>query len=74
VLFANLGSIPAFRAAQFYGTFRGFRQRGEESAVLRRRFYYPHGWRRPVSHEVPPNAHPIRYDDPEQQDARARAD
>ena len=74
VLVENLGSIPAFRAAQFYGTFRGFRQRGEESAVLRRRFYYPHGWRRPVSHEVPLNARPIRYDDPEQKDARVRTD
>ncbi|HUQ42945.1 MAG TPA: glycosyltransferase family 2 protein [Candidatus Limnocylindria bacterium] len=65
VLIQNLGSIPAFRIAQFYGTYRGFRQRGEGSAVLRRRFYYPHGWRRPVTHEQPANARPIRYDDPE---------
>ena len=74
VLFQNLGSIPAFRAAQFYGTYRGFRQRGEGSAVLRRRFYYPHGWRRPVTNEVPPNARPIRYDDPEQKDTHVPAD
>jgi rhamnosyltransferase len=74
VLVANLGSIPAFRVAQFYGTYRGFRQRGEESAVLRRRFYYPHGLRRPVRNKVPPNARPIRYDDAEQKDARAQAD
>jgi rhamnosyltransferase len=72
VLVQNLGSIPAFRAAQFYGTYRGFRQRGDSSAVLRRRFYYPHGWRRPVSHEQPANAHAIRYEDPEHQDSRVQ--
>ncbi len=74
VLRENLGSIPAFRAAQFYGTYRGFRQRGEESAALRRRFYYPHGLRRQVDHEVPPNARPIRYDNTEPRNADVRAD
>ncbi len=74
VLVENLRSIPAFRAAQFYGTYRGFRQRGEESAVLRSRFYYPHGWRGPVSDTRPPNAHAIRYDEPEQQVPHVRAD
>ena len=74
VLLENLGSIAAFRAAQFYGTYRGFRQRGEESAALRRRFYYPHGWRRPAGREIPANARLIRYDDPEQKDPRVKAD
>ncbi len=74
VLFENLGSIPAFRIAQFYGTYRGFRQRGESSAALRSRFYYPHAWRRPARQEVPPNARPIRYDDREQKEPRAQAD
>jgi glycosyltransferase involved in cell wall biosynthesis len=74
VIGKNLASIPAFRAAQFLGTYRGFRQRGEASAVLRRRFYYPHGWRRPVSHEVPPNARPIDYEDADQKEADVRAD
>lgn len=45
-LLRSILSIPAFRTAQFWGTYRGFRQRGETSAVLRRHFYYPHGWRR----------------------------
>jgi len=72
VLLQNLGSIPAFRAAQFIGTYRGFRQRGASSAVLRRRFYYPHDWRRPVHHEQPANARPIRYEDPEQKDPSAQ--
>lgn len=66
VLTKNLGSIPAFRAAQFLGTYRGFRQRGEASAALRKRFYYPHGWERPDGLEIPPGAHPIDYDEAEQ--------
>jgi glycosyltransferase involved in cell wall biosynthesis len=74
VLLKNLGAIPAFRAAQFIGTYRGFRQRGEGSAALRRRFYYPHGLRRPVHHELPPNARQIRYEDPEQQALAAPPD
>ncbi len=45
---ANLWGIPKFRFAQFWGTWRGFRQVGEPSRVLKRRFYYPRGfvWRR----------------------------
>jgi len=68
----NLGSIPAFRAAQFWGTYRGFAQRGQASTVLRRRFYYPPGWRRSASREVPPNGSPIDYDEPaEEVDAQS---
>jgi glycosyltransferase involved in cell wall biosynthesis len=74
VLVANLRSIVAFRAAQFYGTYRGFRQRGEESAVLRRRFYYPQDWGRPVRDARPPNAHAIRYDEPEQKAPHVQTD
>lgn len=74
VIGENLGSIPSFRIAQFLGTYRGFRQRGEESAALRRRYYYPHGWRRPISHKAPPNARPISYDDPDPKDAGAAPD
>ena len=64
----NLLSIPWFRAAQFRGTFAGFAQRGEVSAVLRRRFYYPLEARAPriaadrlsgggrlIQYEEPPN-------------------
>ncbi len=44
-LLANLWAIPRF--AQFWGTWRGFRQVAEPSLVLKRRFYYPRGfeWR-----------------------------
>ncbi len=74
VLGENLGSIASFRAAQFLGTYRGFSQRGEASATLRRRFYYPHGWRRPATHQVPPNARPIDYDEADETGADVRAD
>ena len=37
----NILDIPRFRAAQFIGTYRGFRQSGPVTDALRRRFYYP---------------------------------
>ena len=43
-LLANLLEIPKFRLAQFWGSWRGFRQVGEPSQVLKRRFYYPRGF------------------------------
>ena len=43
-LWSNLASIPRFRAAQYLGTWEGFRHRGEVSTSLRRRFYYPKGF------------------------------
>ena len=64
VLFANVGSIPAFRIAQFWGTYQGFGQRGATPAVLRRRFYYPHGFRAKPAGAVPPRARVINYDEP----------
>ncbi len=45
-LLANLGAIPRFRAAQFWGAWQGFRQVGEPSQALKRRFYYPRGFDR----------------------------
>lgn len=41
VLSENALDIPKFRVAQFYGTYRGFRQHGPVPELLRRRFYYP---------------------------------
>jgi glycosyltransferase involved in cell wall biosynthesis len=43
-LLRNLGSIPRFRAAQFWGTWKGFRQDGDPTTTLKRRFYYPKGF------------------------------
>jgi glycosyltransferase involved in cell wall biosynthesis len=61
-LVSNLLSIPAFRIAQFWGTYKGFGRAGEAPAALRRRFYYPHGIRRRPDH-APTSATPIDYDD-----------
>jgi glycosyltransferase involved in cell wall biosynthesis len=38
-------SIIAFRFMQFWGTYRGFSQRGPVSNRLKQRFYYPNNWR-----------------------------
>lgn len=43
VLSRNLRSIFAFRFMQFWGTYRGFSQRGPVGTQLRQRFYYPNG-------------------------------
>lgn len=40
-LVKNLIDIPVFRAAQYLGTWEGFRTRGDVSSELKRRFYYP---------------------------------
>ena len=40
----NLWAIPRFRAAQFLGSYRGFKYRGTVSGTLKRRFYYPKGF------------------------------
>jgi glycosyltransferase involved in cell wall biosynthesis len=40
-LVGEASSILAFRLMQFWGTYRGFRQRGPVSSGLRNRFYYP---------------------------------
>jgi rhamnosyltransferase len=37
----DLAWVPAFRAAQFWGTYKGFRQLGPISSELKKRFYYP---------------------------------
>ena len=39
----NVVDIPSFRAAQYLGTWEGFRSRGDVSSELKRRFYYPKG-------------------------------
>ena len=41
VLLRNLAEIPMFRSAQFWGAYKGFRQRGPVSESLKRHFYYP---------------------------------
>lgn len=41
VLAKNLVSVPLFRLAQFWGTYRGHSQHGPVTRQLRERFYYP---------------------------------
>ena len=48
-LLRNLIDIPTFRAAQYLGSWEGFRSRGEVSSQLKRRFYYPKALSRPLS-------------------------
>jgi glycosyltransferase involved in cell wall biosynthesis len=60
----NLLAIPAFRLMQFWGTYRGFAQRGPVTARLKARFYYPRPLRRPHD-ESPESRRLIRYDPPE---------
>lgn len=43
-LLRNLWSIPRFRAAQYWGTWEGFRAKGDVSLALKRHFYYPKGF------------------------------
>lgn len=62
----NLLDIVEFRAAQFYGTYRGFRQQGPVPKLLRQRFYYPPS----AEHKVTPDdvgrgpGRVIDYDEP----------
>jgi rhamnosyltransferase len=39
----HVDDIPRFRFAQFWGTYRGSRQRGPVTSLLRQRFFYPDG-------------------------------
>lgn len=41
VLMRELLAIPQFRLMQFWGTYRGYAQRGPVTSQLRRTFYYP---------------------------------
>lgn len=41
VMFKNFISIISFRSMHFWGTYKGFQQRGYISEKLRNRFYYP---------------------------------
>jgi rhamnosyltransferase len=41
IFFKELVNIILFRYMQFYGTYRGHRQKGELTAALKSRFYYP---------------------------------
>ena len=64
-LLRHLGGIPAYRLAQFAGTYRGFAHRGPVARGLRERFYYPPETRTEHVAEPPPAGRGslIDYDD-----------
>lgn len=54
VLWCNLPDIPTFRLMQFWGTYRGFAQRGSVTSQLKQTFYYPNGLARSASRMTKP--------------------
>jgi hypothetical protein len=67
-LSGNVVDIPRFRAAQYLGTFRGFRQTGPVTATLKHRFYYPEEPQGDTEASGGPIGTPIDYDEPEEPD------
>lgn len=64
-LIENATDIPRFRAAQFWGTYRGFSQSGPVAELLRQRFFFPEDVApgdTPADLRVPGD--PIDYDEP----------
>jgi glycosyltransferase involved in cell wall biosynthesis len=59
-LLKNIGQIPAFHVAQFLGAYEGFREPGELTEQLRRRFYYPAAGETGAQHVEAPGR-PIEY-------------
>lgn len=59
----NIVSIPLFRMLQFFGTYRGYKQRSSVSNSLKNRFYYPNGYFT-LKASVPSSVkrQPIEYD------------
>ncbi len=41
IFFRELSAIFVFRLMQFWGTYKGYQQKGEVSKLLKHRFYYP---------------------------------
>jgi rhamnosyltransferase len=64
VLATQLPDIVRFRGAQFYGTYRGFRQRGPVTELLRQRFYYPPDSDQRVADDESSTGSAIDYDGP----------
>jgi rhamnosyltransferase len=67
-LWRNLGPIFSFRAAQFWGTYQGYRHSSAVTRELRERFYYPRGMEALDGRER--DVQPIRYNDVSQDRAR----
>ena len=57
---SNIISILWYRAAQFWGTYQGYRRSLEWNWNLRQAFYYPHGMEMP-DRSAPRKVEPIQY-------------
>lgn len=62
VLSRNLAKIVVFRFMQFWGTFRGYNQKGIVTQELANRFYYPHGLLKRREPVIPEKERLIDYD------------
>jgi rhamnosyltransferase len=60
-LWRNLGSTLGFRAAQFWGTYQGYRHSSAVTRELREKFYYPLGMEQKIASER--EIQPIRYNE-----------
>ncbi len=69
VAWRNAASIIWFRAAQFWGTYQGYRHSSAVTQELRQRFYYPAG--KIVADVADRATQPIRYNQPSAGSARA---
>lgn len=64
-LLEHAADIPRFRVAQFWGTYRGSKQRGPVTALLRQRFFFPDGMRRAEAGiDAEALGQPIDYEEP----------
>lgn len=52
VFLKNILDIPRFRILQFWGTYKGYKQKGGISSSLRNRFYYPNKLKKQKSLEA----------------------
>jgi rhamnosyltransferase len=61
-LWEHIPSILSFRLMQFWGTYRGYAQRGAVSKALRQKFYYPHDLASAADPELRADAERVRID------------
>lgn len=54
VFWKNLWDIIQFRTLQFWGSYQGFKQKGDVNAELKRKFYYPNQFNRKIQSDSEP--------------------
>jgi GT2 family glycosyltransferase len=61
-VFRHLTGIILFRFMQFWGTYRGYNQRGFVTQELSNRFYYPHGFSKSSEPVIQARERLVNYD------------